>query len=65
MKKFIFGVIAMFAIVAVSCGSKTETNAAVANETEGTEVVDSTTNTTDEVVTDVPVVEADSTEVAE
>ena len=69
MKKFIFGVVAMFALVAVSCGSKTEDNAAVANDTvDSTAVVccDSTENCTcDEAVATDSIVEADSTEVAE
>ena len=40
MKKFIYGVVAMFALVAVSCGTKTTENVEATNDSLATDSVE-------------------------
>lgn len=66
MKKFIYGVVAMFALVAVSCGTKTTENVEATNDTLATDSVECVTDSTCSCdSTDLVATEGDSTEKAE
>lgn len=45
MKKFIYGVVAMFALVAVSCGTKTTENVEATNDSVATDSVECVSDT--------------------